>query len=277
MFSLDTPPPIWLRVITPIAWVILVVVNSFVFAADVSRTSADYPTPITPAGWAFSIWSIIFLLQLGGSIYTALPYQYAVGSWKTKVVNITVRGWILGWICETLWQYFFNRADNIGFIISMVLIIAAAAIFQGILFSIWSLGKDHMEQFKNSEGILCFLFFFLGTSLNAAWLTPASSINVVVLFLNFGAANQTLIAVSILLAVLVTLLGMFWAYYRYEVPYVLVLVWAFYGIYSASFTDTIRTSVLACIIVLIVFTVVAILVKELVFKKRAKKENLLLA
>jgi len=84
-----------------------------------------------------------------------------------------------------------------------------------------------------------------------------------------------LVALGILLAVVVTVLGMFWAYYRYEIPYVLTLIWAFSGIYAASYNSSVRTSIIACIIVLIVFTVLSILVKELVFKKRGKKEGLL--
>lgn len=39
------------------------------FAVQVSR---HYPTPLTPAGYAFSIWGIIFLLQAMWVVSTAM-------------------------------------------------------------------------------------------------------------------------------------------------------------------------------------------------------------
>ena len=48
--------------------------------------SARHPTPITPSGWAFSIWGIIFLLQGAGVIYAALPADNAV-PWKRQAIN----------------------------------------------------------------------------------------------------------------------------------------------------------------------------------------------
>ena len=37
--------------------------QSGLFGDDNATISARYPTPLTPAGWAFSIWGVIFLLQ----------------------------------------------------------------------------------------------------------------------------------------------------------------------------------------------------------------------
>eukprot|EP00284_Hemiselmis_tepida_P006078 CAMPEP_0174937372 /NCGR_PEP_ID=MMETSP1355-20121228/60286_1 /TAXON_ID=464990 /ORGANISM="Hemiselmis tepida, Strain CCMP443" /LENGTH=102 /DNA_ID=CAMNT_0016184217 /DNA_START=92 /DNA_END=397 /DNA_ORIENTATION=+ len=42
-----------------------------------SAMSRKYQTFVTPAGWAFSIWSYIFLSQLVFTVYTLLPSSHA--------------------------------------------------------------------------------------------------------------------------------------------------------------------------------------------------------
>ena len=37
--------------------------------------------------WAFSIWGLIFTLQGLGVIYTLIPWGYASGGWKERVIN----------------------------------------------------------------------------------------------------------------------------------------------------------------------------------------------
>lgn len=38
--------------------------QSGLFGDDNGTISARFPTPLTPAAWAFSIWGVIFLLQV---------------------------------------------------------------------------------------------------------------------------------------------------------------------------------------------------------------------
>ncbi|MBA3770315.1 MAG: tryptophan-rich sensory protein, partial [Blastocatellia bacterium] len=47
------------------------------FGVDTGDVSNRYPTVITPAGYAFSIWSLIYLGLVAFSIYQLLPVQLA--------------------------------------------------------------------------------------------------------------------------------------------------------------------------------------------------------
>lgn len=44
--------------------------------------SAKFPVPLTPAGWAFSIWGLIFALEGWGALYQALEAGYDADGFK---------------------------------------------------------------------------------------------------------------------------------------------------------------------------------------------------
>lgn len=70
-----------LSILVIVAAVGTVVFNGFAatgFVNDVTpaTVSDKYPTVVTPAGYAFSIWSLIFVGMIAFSIYQALPGKY---------------------------------------------------------------------------------------------------------------------------------------------------------------------------------------------------------
>lgn len=50
--------------------------TGFVNGVSPATVSDKFPTVVTPAGYAFSIWSLIFLGMIAFSIYQALPSKY---------------------------------------------------------------------------------------------------------------------------------------------------------------------------------------------------------
>lgn len=76
------------------------------FTADVGRVSDEFRSPIVPAGYAFAIWGVIFLLLAAYAVYQALPGRAtdylprAIGWWTAAAM--------LG---NTVWMVLFpNRA-----------------------------------------------------------------------------------------------------------------------------------------------------------------------
>ena len=57
--------------------------------------SQDYPTPITPAPWTFSIWGVIFLHQGGGVVYAFLGPGGETGT-ATALGRVSV-WWMCAW------------------------------------------------------------------------------------------------------------------------------------------------------------------------------------
>ncbi len=67
---------------------------------DTGAVSDKYDTHITPAGYAFAIWSLIYLGMIAFSIYQALPSKaesFAVcGEFISLAVSPIARGFMFG-------------------------------------------------------------------------------------------------------------------------------------------------------------------------------------
>lgn len=94
-----------LQVLVLVATLLTILFNALAAAGYVNDTtpdavSAKYPTVITPAGYAFSIWSLIYLGMAAFSIYQFLPSKTEIfrpiraAYLISCVLNC---GWILAW------------------------------------------------------------------------------------------------------------------------------------------------------------------------------------
>src|SRR6476620_7794288 len=86
--------------------------------SDTAAISAKYPTLVTPAGYAFSIWSLIYLGLIVFSIYQLLPANLA----RFRAVRSF---YIFSCALNCAWLYFWHR-DQI--VICFVVIAALAAV-----------------------------------------------------------------------------------------------------------------------------------------------------
>ena len=91
-------PLILERVLLVAGFVVLVIVN--VAAGSSNRRVSDrFSTPITPAGWAFSIWGLIFFLQAVGVVYAAVPWGYGRADLDGGAKGRHVAAVALPWFC----------------------------------------------------------------------------------------------------------------------------------------------------------------------------------
>ena len=72
-----------------------------------AEVSAKFPVPLTPAGWAFGIWGLIFLLEGFGAVYQALEAGYDADGFKARFANATNINWIVSWLAAMGWQFAF--------------------------------------------------------------------------------------------------------------------------------------------------------------------------
>lgn len=65
----------------------------------VNQRSEELRNALTPPGYAFSIWGVIFLTNLLLALYQALPDQWSKPEWRAA------RPWlVLAFACTTVWQ-----------------------------------------------------------------------------------------------------------------------------------------------------------------------------
>ncbi|MBD2844092.1 tryptophan-rich sensory protein [Paenibacillus sp. IB182496] len=181
--------------------------------------SDRYPVQITPAGYAFSIWSLIYALLLGYVIYQALPRHAgntgvrAVGIWFL-VSCVCNAAWIV------LWHYEFLTASVF---VMLVLLLSLIAIYRGVRFG----GGKSIRPFAGE-----YLLLRLPFSVYLGWISVATIVNITVVLYaagwdGFGLSGELwtmlLLGAGTLLAAVIGIA------YR-DPTYMLVFVWAFAAI-----------------------------------------------
>ena len=205
-----------------IAFVATVIINglagstTLIGGVNTAEISDANPTLITPAGYVFSIWGIIYILLAIFVIYQALPSQ------KEKEYTKKI-GWLfvlsstanIVWIF--LWQYQILSA-------SVILIFLLLATLIAIYLRL-NIGKS-TASLREKLAVHAPFSVYLG------WITIASIANVAVFLVSekwdgFGISPETWATLIIIVALVITLLVLAM---RRDIAYGLVFVWALVGI-----------------------------------------------
>ena len=195
------------------------------------EVSDKYHTLITPAGYAFAIWGLIFLGLLAFAVYQALPSQ------RTNPRFRAVGWWVvLNTLCNAIWSPLFNN-ERIGMalIVILVMLFSVAIIEQRLLMRphVPVVAPDLDATLPESPTSSAQTWLArIPFSLYFGWLTVATILNVAVYlkateFNLLGLSEQTW-AIAILIVGLVV--GA-WLFNRYRsVAYILVFAWAYVAI-----------------------------------------------
>ena len=206
--------------------------NAGVFGGQTNAQISDkYHTLITPAGYAFSIWGLIFLGLLAFGIYQGL------GSQQTNPRFRAIGWWVvLNTLCNAIWSPLFNN-ERIGVALLVILVM----LFSLFIIEQRLLEKRHqpllatnpdatMLEAKASpaETWLARIPF----SIYFGWVTVATILNVAIFlkateFRLLGLAEQTW-AVAILIVGLAVGAVVFNRFR--SVAYILVFAWAYAAI-----------------------------------------------
>ena len=183
---------------------------------NTAEISDANPTLITPAGYVFAIWGIIYVLLGIFVIFQALPmrkekeYHGKIG-WLfvlSSVFNIT---WLF------LWQF-----EYLAFSVILMFLLLAS------LISIYL----RLNIGKSDVGIREKLAVHLPFSTYLGWITIASIANVSVTLVSvewdgFGISQETWATLIVIIALLIAFLVIVT---RRDIAYGLVFIWAFVGI-----------------------------------------------
>jgi benzodiazapine receptor len=238
-----------------VAFVLTVIVNglagstTLLGGVNTAEVSDANPTLITPAGYVFSIWGIIYILLAVFVIFQALPsqkekeYTKKIG-WLFFLSSIANIVWIF------LWQYQILSA-------SVILIFLLLATLIAIYLRL-NIGKSTVSLREK-------LAVHVPFSVYLGWITIASIANVAVLLVSenwdgFGISPETWATLIVIVALVITLVVLAT---RRDIAYGLVIVWALTGIaLNQSGTQSIVTLTEAsAIIVLLALAAVVLLIR----------------
>jgi hypothetical protein len=237
-----------LVIVNILAFILVLIVNSLagstslIGGVNTAKVSDANPTLITPPGYVFAIWGVIYLLLGAFVVYQALP-SHKDRDFQTKV------GWLFALSCVVnvcwllLWQY-----NLIAFstVLMFALIVTLTMIYTRL-----DIGVSKVSRVEK-------LMVHLPFSVYLGWITVATIANIAVTLVNLGytelvlgAANW---AVVVIIATLLITGLMLWT--RRDIAYAAVLVWALTGIYLKQMTiPTVAYAALGSAIIIIMLAI----------------------
>ena len=232
------------------AFILTLVVNGLASAVALNgRTTAEvsdlYPTLVTPAGYVFAIWSVIYALLLIFAVFQALPSQRE----KPFLRNISVF-FALSSVLNVSWLFLWHY-DQI--VLSVVLMFALLATLVTIYLRL-NIGKAAVSWREKACVHLPF-------SVYLGWITVASIANVAAALVSvrwdgFGLTGDRwgVLVIAVVLLITLTVVAL-----RKDVAYGLVLIWALVGIavkQSAHPDIAVTTEVSAIVIAIALVAVI---------------------
>jgi hypothetical protein len=204
-----------------VAFLITVLVNALANSSVLNgKTTGEisdlYPTLVTPAGYVFSIWGLIYILLMVFVVFQVLPSQEMKAFQKeVGVLFILSSVFNVAWLF--LWQY--------GYITLSVLPMFALLATLIATYLRLNIGKSNVTLKEK-------LSVHLPFSVYLGWITVASIADVAAALVSIkwnglGLTDVTWAIIVIVVALIITLLVVFT---RRDVAYGLVLVWALVGI-----------------------------------------------
>lgn len=181
--------------------------------ADVSDAN---PTLITPAGYVFAIWGIIYVLLGVFVVFQALPRQTGK-DYRGKIGWLFVTSSLLNIVWLFLWQF-----EQLGLSVVVMFLLLATLITIYLRLNIGKRTAPLREQ----------LAVHLPFSVYLGWITIASIANVAATLVSvnwdgFGVSPETWATLVLAVAVLITVLVIVT---RRDPGYGLVIIWAAMGI-----------------------------------------------
>ncbi len=183
------------------------------FGTQTGAVSDAYPTGVTPAGWAFSIWTVIFIGVIAFAVWQALPAQ------RGARYDVLAAPFVTANVLNGLWQIPWLTGH----------VVVSAVVLVGILASlVWLYVRLDRLALRGAER------WALGvpTSLFLAWVTVATALNVTIALQALGWTSAGT-AWPIGVVALVATVAAWWLGRTGDVAAALVVLWAYAAIYAA--------------------------------------------
>lgn len=242
----------------------MVIVNGLANALPINGMitediSDSYPNLFAPTGITFIIWGVIYLLLAGHTAYQLGAFQKNKEPIQTELLNKVGILFSISSIANIAWIFSWHYK-----IIPLSLLFMLTILVCLILINT----RINKEKLTANEKV----FIRLPFSVYFGWITVATIANATVFLVslnsNFGKPSDVAWTITILLVGL--LIGAVTTFRNRDVPYVLVIVWAYIGIlikhllaqpngFNSQYPAVIVT-VIASIVVLVV-TIIYVLTK----------------
>jgi hypothetical protein len=195
-------------------------------------------SPVTPAGYAFAIWGLIYAASLVLAVYQILPSQLG------RRVHRRTGWWLVGaFACSTIWVPVFGlRQLWLAQLILVLLVICL--MFATIAFSWTGPASGAAEQFAFRQPITLYL----------GWATVAAAAGFGTTFRSLGMPEDAWWAsdLGVALVLSATIAALFVIGRLYAVTgFVLAACWALFAVAVATYSSEVRLAAILALVVLL--------------------------
>lgn len=159
----------------------------------IGEVSDRYATHLTPAGYAFSIWTLIYLLLIVFAVYQARDLRDPRDD--NDLPQLLGPLFIVASICNGLWTYVFVK-EWIGLSVAVLLTLTAT-----LYAALWRLGVGTTRPSPKD-----FLMVWLPLMLYTGWVTAASIVNIATYLDSKDVTVSPLASIVVIAALTVALL-----------------------------------------------------------------------
>lgn len=238
------------QVVNVLVFILTLVVNGLATSLplngqDTGAISDSFDVYFVPAGYVFSIWGLIYLLLLGFTVYQALPSQRENPALRKIGYLFAING-----IANSVWLFLWHYLLFPATLLAMFTVL-------GTLILIYVRLDMRRKPVTTAENWLIHMPFrvYLG------WITVATVANITDVLYDIGWSGWGISAEIWMAIVLgaVVLIAALMTRFRRDLPYLLVLIWALYGIIvKQADTPVVVTSTWIALIVVALMAVIAL-------------------
>ncbi len=174
---------------------------------ETGAVSDKYPTVITPAGYAFAIWSLIYLGLIAFSVYQALPKN-------VEKFSHLRRSYILSCVANCAWLYFWHQ-EMLAVCVAVIFLLFGTLAFINV-------------KLKTTETLADFWLVKFPFGLYFGWVTAAAILNaaIALVYLNVQTTDSIAVILGAALLLAATALGVIIRFQLNNVFYPLAIAWA---------------------------------------------------
>ncbi|MED6239208.1 hypothetical protein ATANTOWER_003430 [Ataeniobius toweri] len=225
----------------------LAAAGSSPFLYDTSNISAQFVIQLTPSGWTFTIWTIIYIFLALVMVYTFSgifrknAYGYVYCSPAVLPYGFYVF-WCLNLVLNVSWLFLWDRMFMPAALAFLILI--ALTNYAVIFFSCYGLSQygAWLNKYHKVDLWLHRVLIQNGISIYATWTTIASLVNLTIVLVydaNVSNTDAATISLSLLTAVVVAWFFLenfvFDKHVRFILTIYPVVIWALTGVFTENY------------------------------------------
>ncbi len=251
-----------LRIGNIAAFIITLIINglsntTLIGGRTTAEVSDSYPTLITPAGYVFAIWGIIYVLLAIFLVYQVLPKNKDKPFHKQiSILFILTCVFNIAWLF--LWQ---NLLISYSIILILAFLLSLIAIYLRL-----NIGKSTVTLEEK-------LAVHLPFSVYLGWVTIATiaNISIALVAANWDGLGLSAETWAVLILVIALLLDLIVIAIRRDITYSLVFIWALVGIAVNQTNGNVILTAEVAIVIITVALAVSVVLQRL--KRKPKQVN----